>query len=250
MGGANSYAYVAENFPDLWIIENNATYRGFISDAKRQDAYNAGYYDAVIRGKGALGADFKNYYDGVVKMGDTPSLLYLMQGDADDPTGESWGGSFVPVSRTSRRRITAPVSAQRDTVPVYALLEFRFQGPELPIPDDSICFTMTIDRQQWAGYHIGEGTYAVRYTPKAAALLAYETASAIPELNGRRGSFVVGNQWPGPSSPDDFCHGGHWFTDRSEAALFVGPWQGAYTILRYRKAILDDWAERWNWLAD
>ena len=33
--GVNSYAYIAENFPDLWFIENNASYRGFITDDKR-----------------------------------------------------------------------------------------------------------------------------------------------------------------------------------------------------------------------
>lgn len=28
--GINSYSYIIYNFPNLWIIENDATYRGFI----------------------------------------------------------------------------------------------------------------------------------------------------------------------------------------------------------------------------
>lgn len=28
-------------------------------------------------------------------MGDTPSLLFLLRGDADDPTTEHWGGAYV-----------------------------------------------------------------------------------------------------------------------------------------------------------
>ena len=32
--GVNSYVYIVENFPDLWIIENNASYRGFIGNNK------------------------------------------------------------------------------------------------------------------------------------------------------------------------------------------------------------------------
>lgn len=32
--GVNSYAYIAENFLDVWMIENNATYRGLIADGK------------------------------------------------------------------------------------------------------------------------------------------------------------------------------------------------------------------------
>ena len=30
-----------------------------------------------------------------IKMGDTPSVLYFLHGDSDDPEGESWGGSFI-----------------------------------------------------------------------------------------------------------------------------------------------------------
>jgi hypothetical protein len=37
-----------------------------------------------------MGTDFINYYKGIVKMGDTPSLLYMMNGDPNDPEGESW----------------------------------------------------------------------------------------------------------------------------------------------------------------
>jgi hypothetical protein len=29
-----------------------------------------------------------------IKMGDTPSVLYLLNGNPEDPEGESWGGSF------------------------------------------------------------------------------------------------------------------------------------------------------------
>ena len=35
--GANSYAYIARNFPDLWMIENNASYRGFITDNDKME---------------------------------------------------------------------------------------------------------------------------------------------------------------------------------------------------------------------
>lgn len=35
-------------------------------------------------------------------MGDTPSLLYLMDGDLNNPLLESWGGSFEKISRSAR----------------------------------------------------------------------------------------------------------------------------------------------------
>ena len=47
--GVNSYAYIVENFPDLWIIENNASYRGFIGNNRKDDVYNKRYYETFMR---------------------------------------------------------------------------------------------------------------------------------------------------------------------------------------------------------
>lgn len=51
------------------MIENNASYRGFISNNNIDNHFNKRYYDDVIRNAGRLGSDFKAYYDGNVKMG-------------------------------------------------------------------------------------------------------------------------------------------------------------------------------------
>jgi hypothetical protein len=100
---ANSYAYIAANFPNLWIIESNGSYNGFFSDNGVSDSLkNGNYYDRYIRGAGYLGKDYKKYYKGVIKMGDTPSLLYMMDGDPNDPVKESWGGSFEKFDQSSR----------------------------------------------------------------------------------------------------------------------------------------------------
>ncbi len=55
---------------------------GFIADYKQMDEFNGKYYDTFIRGGGHLGEDFIDYLNGNTKMGDTPSLLYLMNGDS------------------------------------------------------------------------------------------------------------------------------------------------------------------------
>lgn len=239
--GVNSYAYIVSHFPYLWMIENNATYRGFIGD-------NDSYYNHAISGRGTMGADFIHYYKGMVKMGDTPSLLYLMHGEPDDPQGESWGGSFAPIRHSSRRIFKRPTT-ERDTVPVYSVIEWVFTGPKKKdIAADSVCFTATIDRQQWAGYYLGRGQYVLRYSPKAPATLTYAIASPIPELNGLKGSFVVSDVWPGPRGKDDYRLGAHWYSDRPERSLYEGKWQGAKTQRQWRQDILDDWARRWNWL--
>ena len=243
----NSYAYIAENFPNLSMIENNASYRGFIGDSKKQDKFNAQYYDECIKGAGVLGADFKNYYDGNVKMGDTPSLLYMMHGNPDNPFGDSWGGSFEKMAYSPRTIFHRNTTLQ-DTVPVYSLIEFHLEGPVMDKEVETPCFTFRIDRQDWNGYYMGNGQYIVKYAAKAPAVLDYKIMSEIKELDGMTGSFVVSKMWPGKTTSDAYPLGGNWYTDKADLNLFDGNWQGYKTVSRWRNEVLADWEIRWSWL--
>jgi hypothetical protein len=246
--GVNAYSYIAQNFPNLWIIENNATYRGWIIDSESPKNYTAqAFFDNFIQGHGEMGKAFKNYYAGRPKMGDTPSLAYLLNGNPDDPTGESWGGSFRRIDRSSRN-IFYRNTTNADTVATYAIVEFHFKGPELAIPDDSVCFTMKFSGQSWPGYYLGHGNYAIRYSAKAPETGTYITSSSIAELNGQKGQLVSTVPWPGKPGPDDFKLGKNWYSDRQEPELFLGVQQGARTISKHREAFLSDWGKRWDWL--
>ena len=136
---AYSYAYIVANFPSLWFIENNASYYGFFSKTEQLDSIvSTGYYDKHIAGAGHLREDFKNYYKGEVKMGDTPSLLYMMDGDPHDPTRESWGGSFEKIDRSSRVVFNRATGVQ-DTVAYCTIVEFVFSAdldPCIPVEVD------------------------------------------------------------------------------------------------------------------
>ena len=126
------------------MIEANATYRGWFMDSESpKNITDKAYYNNFIQGRGAMGKAFKNYYNGEIKMGDTPSLAYVMNGNPNDPLGESWGGSFAPIKRSSRVIFNGNTTTA-DTVAAYAVLDWRFKGPELDIPQDSVCFTMKI----------------------------------------------------------------------------------------------------------
>lgn len=244
----NAYAYIAEHHPDLWMIEANATYRGWFMEAEvPKNLTSENYYKNFIRQRGAMGKSFKNYYGGSIKMGDTPSLAYLMKGDPGDPTGESWGGSFTPI-RHSSRVIFDGNTTTADTVAAYAVLEWRFKGPKLTIPADSACFTLEISNQIWPGYYLGDGVYGVRYASKKPELASYITASSIPELNGLSGQFVSTTPWPGKAGPNDYPLDSHWYGDRPEPELFLEEQQGAVTVARHRREFLLDWGERWAWL--
>ncbi|MFC5284457.1 nucleoside hydrolase-like domain-containing protein [Pedobacter alpinus] len=244
----NAYAYIADNHPDLWMIEANATYRGWFMDPESPaDLKGKAYYTNYIKGYGAMGKDFINYYKGDIKMGDTPSLAYLMKGNSNDPTGESWGGSFTSIT-TSARTIFKGNSTIADTVAVYGVLEWHFKGPSLDIPADSSCFTFETGGQKWPGYYIGEGNYAVRYASKMPETGSYKTISDISELNGQTGKYVSVNPWPGKPGRDDYKLGKNWYSDKPDADLFLKEQQGAKTISKHRKAFLLDWAKRWDWL--
>ena len=76
----------------------------------------------------------------------------MMDGDPNNPQKESWGGSFEKFTH-SPRVIFNRSTTLKDTVPVYAIIEFRIKGPEMNIPADSTCFTMTTDGQDWDGFY-------------------------------------------------------------------------------------------------
>lgn len=247
---ANSYAYIVENFPDLWFIENNASYYGFFSDNNDLDQVkSSNYYDAHIKGAGHLGEDFKQYYKGEIKMGDTPTILYLMHGDSEDPTGESWGGSFEPISR-SARNIFYDLTSLQDTVAFCSIMEFQLAGEKRSIERDSICFYLVMpygsSEQIWPGYYLGQGKYGVRYIPKKAEVLQYYIRSSLPEFSGRKGKVVIQNSWPGKENVVDYPLGKNWYSDKSDPILYDGKIQGGKTIQKWRTAVLLDWAERWK----
>lgn len=245
----NSYVYVVEHFPNLWFIENNASYRGFIYDSKNNDKYNRGYYDTYIKGAGLMGDDFAAYYKGNPKLGDTPSLLYMMDGDPSDPQKDSWGGSFVPYSRSSRV-VFDGVTTARDTVPVYSVMEFHVKGPVLKdTPKGTPCITLTIDRQKWEGYYVGKGRYVVKFSTYKLGTLPYTiTSSAVAGFTPLSGEVTIDNHWPGKPRRTDYKLGSHWYSDRQAEDLFWNNCQGAMTSRKWRNAIMEDWGKRWNWL--
>lgn len=252
--GVNAYNYIAENFPDLWIIENNASYRGFIGSPKDTSLYGREMWERVMKDAGKMGNDFVNYYKGVAKMGDTPTLLYLMDGDPKNPDSEHWGGRFEPMYLSPKYIVSGDLTPQ-DTVTCYSILEWRIQGPVTDIAPDSACITLEIAGQKWDGYYSGDGIYTVRYSPKEPAVLTYTVTSEIPGFTNRQGAFSVDERWPdcgiisrtSALVPAPVAVGGsnRWFTDMQD---YSTPWQGSATTARWRDAVMEDWSLRFVWL--
>ena len=89
---ASDYLYY--NHKDLWWIESNTSFRGMYLGGEQKEEYsNTGFVTKNIKDHGHLGDLF--YQKKIdIKMGDTPSVLYMLNGDPSDPTSESWGGAF------------------------------------------------------------------------------------------------------------------------------------------------------------
>lgn len=247
---ANAYHYIVSNFPNLHMIEANATYRGlFIDDRSDEPTNIKNFYQHHIEGRGALGKDFVNYYKGVIKMGDTPSVAYLMHGDPEHPAGESWGGSFVPLTHSSLRIHDRPTTLA-DTVPTFSLQEWVFAGPDTDDPTEEVPFWLEIADQHFEGEYSGHGLYKVRFVTKSPGTWEYRTLSTMEELDGLSGQFVSVDPWPAEPHEQDIHSLKHWWSDDPDPENFQGGHQGAKTIYKWQKEFLLDWAKRWAWLEE
>lgn len=113
--GTNSYNYWGDEAPtdylrkqkDLFFIDNDTTFRGiYLWGQNGKDKYgNVGFVSKVIKKRGALGRLFYRISADInvnsygIKMGDTPSLLFVMNGDIENPRRPSWGGAFCKKTR-------------------------------------------------------------------------------------------------------------------------------------------------------
>lgn len=108
----NSRNYLYTNHPDLWWIENNTTFRGMYMGGYQEGDYgNEAFVETNIKGHGCLGELFWEKKKDI-KMGDTPSVLYFLSGNPDNPEGgDSWGGSFIKTSHGSHYWTDNPVDS-------------------------------------------------------------------------------------------------------------------------------------------
>ena len=84
--------YLFTHHADLWWIESDTTFHGmYLGGDQGGDFGNLSFVDRHVKAHGVLGdLFFEKKRD--IKMGDTPSLLYLLRGD---PESQHWGGSYV-----------------------------------------------------------------------------------------------------------------------------------------------------------
>lgn len=87
--------YLFDHHGEMWWVESDSTFRGmYVGGNQEGDLGNRAFLSAHVAGHGALGNLLVQKL-AALKMGDTPSFLYLLAGNPDDPTADHWGGRFV-----------------------------------------------------------------------------------------------------------------------------------------------------------
>ena len=121
----NTLQWLLDNFPDLFVIVADNSYRGMFSYAPGGDSSLNDInwvYQHIRRGHGPLGLvypedttmdpDKKG-----VREGDTPSFLYLASAvrglnDPEKPDQESWGGQFIRPDPAKNHWFDGPAGAE------------------------------------------------------------------------------------------------------------------------------------------
>ncbi len=249
IGGPNkkwsnaAYDYLAREHPDLWIIENNATYRGWFAGGDQSgDLGNTAFVERHVKGAGALG----DYFVGIapkIKMGDTPALAYVLGPNPEDPRIANWGGQFVRAWERPRVAFDGapPAGASVDT---FAIMELRYlPAGKAPAAPRAV---LVVDNQEFPGFPQPDGSWQFLFSPKEAKTWSYRIASNHPGLDGQAGGFASRDPAPDRARQPSSRYP-NWWTDDPDPGVAEGPNQGARTISRWREAFLRDFAARLRW---
>jgi len=246
IGGPNkkwsttAYDYLAREHRDLWIIEANSTYRGWFTGGNQDgDLGNATFVAAHVNGRGALGDYFCTIAPSV-KMGDSPSLTYVLGAAPENPAAGNWGGRFVRAWDRPRVTFSSPPTAAA-TVETYAIVDLIYR-PTGPTPAD-VRAALVVDRQEFTGFAGRDGAWHFLFSPKEAKAWSYRIASNHPGLDGQTGGFTSVNPAPARAAQPSSLFP-NWWTDDPSPAAAEGPAQGARTVNRFRVEFLRDFAAR------
>ncbi len=247
IGGPNkkwapdAYQYIVENHPKLWIIEANATYRGWFVGGNQEGPWNNRTFVAThVAGHGALGDFFAGLLGGTMKMGDTPSVGWLLKGTPEDPSLGGWGGRFVRAWERLYARFDRLTTAE-DRIEIFGILEVVLPlGPGAPENPEG---RMLVTNQSLIGHADGQGNLRFRFCPRDPKVFSYEIHSNVPSLDGKKGQIT--SYLPSPSvALHPSSRFPNWWTDNPLPVTAEGIHHGAKTVSRWREEFLEDFGQR------
>jgi hypothetical protein len=247
IGGPNkkwsvdAYQYLATHHPRLWIIEANATYRGWFVGGNQEGQWgNKAFVAAQVAGHGSLGDFFAAQLGGTLKMGDSPSVGYLLHGTPEDPSQPGWGGRFVRAWERPHT-VVRKIAAAEDRIEQFGVFELALPlGEQPPARPEA---RLIIENQESIGSVDANGVMRLRFSPKDAKTYNYTIRSNVPALDGKAGVLTSlrpapdAAQQPSPRLP-------HWWTDEPAPEVAEGPHIGTRTVSQWREDFLRDFAAR------
>lgn len=237
--GPDAYQYIVDNHPELWIIESNATYRGWFTGGNQSGGFgNERFASQSIQGKGALGEFFVKQKS-EVKMGDTPSVGWLLNGKPDDPTEPGWGGRYVRA--WTRPQLTLHrLPSETDRIEVFGILELRLPVDDMP---EGATAVLSVENQELPGHVAADGSMCFRFCPKADKRYRFRMQSNVSSLDGQTGLITAHVRAPSKNDTPDIGLP-NWWTDDNSVSVSEGRHQGAKTVSRWREDFLQNFAAR------
>ena len=247
IGGPNkkwspdAYQYIVDHHPELWIIETNAAYRGWFTGGNQSGEWgNSAFVTRHIADHGALGDFFNTQLGGTIKMGDTPSVAWLLKGTPEDPSKPGWGGRFVRAWERPHP-VFDRLTTAADQIEQFGVFELVLPvGAEKPSEPEA---SMHIENQSLAGDFSAEGSARFRFSPKSLQTYSYKIRSNVPTLDGKTGELTSFLPPPDAAQRPSAKHP-NWWTDDPAPELSEGEHLGAKTVSQWREDFLHDFAER------
>lgn len=247
IGGPNkmwcvdAYHYIEQLHPTLRIIEANSTYRGWFVGGDQSGKWgNQAFVTQHIARHGALGDYFAMQLKGRIKMGDTPSVGWLLHGIPDNPSQPGWGGQFVRVW-DHRRTVFDHLTTPADKAEAFGVVEFNINAPEGFTSQNHA--TMIFDNRIPTHGALDGRTLCFRFSPRDAKVWPYVIESDVPALHGQSGSFTAEMPPLEKTKSASSTHPNWWIDDQS-AENTEGIHRGAKTVNRWRVDFLRDFAAR------
>jgi len=241
MWSVDAYNYIEEHHPKLWMIEANTTYRGWFTGGNQAGEWgNSAFVAAHVAGHGALGEFFATLLEGTIKMGDSPSVGYLLHGTPEDPSRPGWGGQFAR-SWDDRKTVFDRLTTESDHAEVFGVVEFTLPVPAGMTRGNSA--RMIFDNRIPAVATNDGRVLRFRFSPRDPKVWPYMIRSDFHGLDGQSGAFTAVPPPPERTRRASTWHPDWWIDDPDPAAA-EGIYPGAKHVSRWREEFLRDFAAR------